>query len=448
MDFYNLSCIAAFVMCAPLAWLTRPKSADTASAPPDFKRFQSTYLWAWCLAVGADWLQGPYVYALYSAYGFTHQEIGQLFVAGFAASFLFGTFVGSFADSFGRKRSALLYCFLYIVSCLTKHVNQYWFLMFGRLTGGIATSLLFSVFESWLVCEHTSRSYPQSLLGFTFTFMWALNYIVAVAAGVTAEFFVDAMPLKKLGESLVYVGGSTTAFDLSMFILVLTSAFLLYFWEENYGARDESSAIVSSFKNLGRGASIVFSEARVAMCAIVLALFESSMYIFVFNWTPVLSQGNASPPFGLIFSTFMICAMSGAALFQLLGLRADVALMLVLCLASIALAVPTIAGIDEAHSKINFAALCLFELSVGMYFPAISAIKSKVVREPYRVTLYSFFRMPMNAIVVVVLLVSPPLVPTFQLISCMMMTAMVVQAFFVQQRLLDADGEIVPLHMK
>ena len=47
---------------------------------------------------GADWLQGPYVYALYASYGFDKSAIGQLFIAGFLSSGVFGTFVGSLAD--------------------------------------------------------------------------------------------------------------------------------------------------------------------------------------------------------------------------------------------------------------------------------------------------------------------------------------------------------------
>ena len=46
----------------------------------------------------ADWLQGPYVYALYDSYHMSKSEIEQLFVAGFGASMVFGTVVGSFAD--------------------------------------------------------------------------------------------------------------------------------------------------------------------------------------------------------------------------------------------------------------------------------------------------------------------------------------------------------------
>ena len=51
-----------------------------------------------CVFTAADWLQGPYVYALYSDYGMSTHDIELLFVVGFGSSMLFGTVVGSFAD--------------------------------------------------------------------------------------------------------------------------------------------------------------------------------------------------------------------------------------------------------------------------------------------------------------------------------------------------------------
>lgn len=50
------------------------------------------------MAIAGDWLQGPYVYYLYTTYGYGKGEIGQLFIAGFGSSMLFGTIVGSLAD--------------------------------------------------------------------------------------------------------------------------------------------------------------------------------------------------------------------------------------------------------------------------------------------------------------------------------------------------------------
>lgn len=115
-----------------------------------------------------DWLQGPYVYALYQHYGFDRGAIGRLFIAGFGSSMVFGTFVGAAADRTGRKKAALTYVLAYSLGCFTKHSASFSVLLVGRLLCGVATSLLYSAFESWLVAEHFRRGYDSDLLGGTF----------------------------------------------------------------------------------------------------------------------------------------------------------------------------------------------------------------------------------------------------------------------------------------
>lgn len=44
---------------------------------------------------------------------------------------------------------------MYTSGCVTKHFNDFNVLLAGRLFSGIATSLLNSAFESWLVAEHS-----------------------------------------------------------------------------------------------------------------------------------------------------------------------------------------------------------------------------------------------------------------------------------------------------
>lgn len=46
------------------------KLGITTSRNADFWKFQTTYLWVYCLIMFADWLQGPYLYRLYEHYGF------------------------------------------------------------------------------------------------------------------------------------------------------------------------------------------------------------------------------------------------------------------------------------------------------------------------------------------------------------------------------------------
>jgi predicted MFS family arabinose efflux permease len=78
------------------------------------------YLLVYLLATMSDWLQGPYVYALYAEYGFKQEEIAQLFVAGFGSSMIFGSFVGGMADWGGRRAFVVLFAVVYAASCMTK----------------------------------------------------------------------------------------------------------------------------------------------------------------------------------------------------------------------------------------------------------------------------------------------------------------------------------------
>lgn len=64
----------------------------------------------------------------------------------------------------GRKKAALTYVVTYTIGCATKHWNIFVVLLVGRLFCGVATSLLYSAFESWLVAEHFKvRSWPAAL---------------------------------------------------------------------------------------------------------------------------------------------------------------------------------------------------------------------------------------------------------------------------------------------
>ena len=90
----------------------RPEPAATprgaASRSAAAARFELTFLTAYLLLTAGDWLQGPYVYALYHAYGFSKRDIATLFVAGYASSLVFGFCVGHLADRYGRKRFGAL----------------------------------------------------------------------------------------------------------------------------------------------------------------------------------------------------------------------------------------------------------------------------------------------------------------------------------------------------
>jgi MFS transporter, MFS domain-containing protein family, molybdate-anion transporter len=172
-----------------------------------------------------DWLQGPYVYALYQHYGFQKGDIGRLFIAGFGASMILGTVVGSLADKHGRRAASLLYVVTYAASCATKHSPNYWVLMLGRVFGGVATSLLFSAFESWVIAEHFKRGYDGEWLYDLFSKAVFLgNGLMAILSGLVANYLVEGLKL-----------GPVAPFDAAIAVLSVGGAIILATWPENHG---------------------------------------------------------------------------------------------------------------------------------------------------------------------------------------------------------------------
>lgn len=93
-----LACTVACICVVVYLKQTEKSSSNAQTLSPEFKNFQFNYFLVFLLANGADWLQGPYVYALYESYGHNKLAISTLFVAGFLSSMIFGTFAGSLAD--------------------------------------------------------------------------------------------------------------------------------------------------------------------------------------------------------------------------------------------------------------------------------------------------------------------------------------------------------------
>ncbi|KAL8519551.1 hypothetical protein ACS0TY_010470 [Phlomoides rotata] len=352
-----------------------------------------------------DWLQGPYVYYLYTTYGYGKGEIGQLFIAGFGSSMLFGTIVGSLADKQGRKRASVTYCITYILSCITKHSPHYKVLMLGRILGGIATSLLFSAFESWLVAEHFKRGFEQQWLSLTFSKAIFLgNGLVAILAGLFGNFLVDSLNL-----------GPVSPFDAAAIFLAIGMAIILSSWTENYGDSSENKDLLTQFK----GAAVaIASDEKIALLGAIQSLFEGSMYTFVFLWTPALSPNDEDIPHGFIFATFMLASMLGSSIAARLLARNSVKvesyMQIVFVVSSAALLLPILTSLLVAPSKVKGGGIsfpgslqllgfCIFEACVGIFWPSIMKMRSQYIPEEARSTIMNFFRIPLNIFVCIVL---------------------------------------------
>ncbi|XP_059442514.1 uncharacterized protein LOC132174837 [Corylus avellana] len=393
-------------LSAVVAALELSKSSkDRINTPSAFNAFKNNYLLVYSLMMAGDWLQGPYVYYLYSQYGFGKRDIGHLFIAGFGSSMLFGTIVGSLADKQGRKRASITYCITYILSCITKHSPQYKVLMVGRILGGIATSLLFSAFESWLVAEHNKRGFEQQWLSITFSKAIFLgNGLVAIVSGLFGNLLVDTLGL-----------GPVSPFDAAACFLAIGMAIIMSSWSENYGDPSENKDLLTQFK----GAAVaIASDEKIALLGAIQSLFEGSMYTFVFLWTPALSPNGEDIPHGFIFATFMLSSMLGSSIASRLmaqsSPKVESYMQIVFVISSASLLLPIITSFLIAPSKVKGGSIsfsgcilvvgfCAFEACVGIFWPSIMKMRSQYIPEEARSTIMNFFRIPLNIFVCIVL---------------------------------------------
>ncbi|KAL0016062.1 hypothetical protein SO802_003131 [Lithocarpus litseifolius] len=380
-------------------------SKDRINTSSAFNAFKNNYLIVYSLMMAGDWLQGPYVYYLYSTYGFGKGDIGHLFIAGFGSSMLFGTVVGSLADKQGRRRASVTYCITYILSCLTKHSSQYKVLMLGRILGGIATSLLNSSFESWLVAEHNKRGFEQQWLSVTFSkAIFFGNGLVAILSGLFGNLLVDTLGL-----------GPVAPFDAASCFLAIGMAIILSSWSENYGDPSENKDLLTQF----RGAAVaIASDEKIALLGAIQSLFEGSMYTFVFLWTPALSPNDEEIPHGFIFATFMLGSMLGSSFASRLmarsSIRVESYMQIVFAVSSVSLLLPIITSFLVPPSNVKSESMsfagcilvvgfCTFEACVGIFWPSLMKMRSLYIPEESRSTIMNFFRIPLNIFVCVVL---------------------------------------------
>lgn len=182
-------------------------------------------------------------------------------------------------------------------------------------------------------------------------------------------------------------------------------------------------------KSMWEVAKLVQSDINIFAAGTIQYCFESAMYTFVFLWSPVLetSAGEGiALPFGVMFSSFMVCIMIGSILFKMLirkNISHETIASYVFLVAAGSFVVPAV----TKNEFLVYAAFNLFELCCGIYFPALGSIRSRVIPEETRSTVMNLFRVPLNLIVVVVLLrvdsVPRPLI--FGLCSILMLVSYV-----------------------
>ena len=156
-----------------------------------FRRLRRRYNVVYTLGTFGDWIQGAYLYALYSEHGYDMASIGYIFVLGYFASASVGTYVSSLGDRYGYRRFVILYGTAYGIACLLMRSSNLVILLASRVASGVAYSLLFSSFESWAITEADRLRLDRRYLVGLFSPATFFNACSAVAAGVVGNLVVD-----------------------------------------------------------------------------------------------------------------------------------------------------------------------------------------------------------------------------------------------------------------
>ncbi len=122
-----------------------------------------------------------------------------MYVTAYIAAAASALVTGFLADRYGRRLACLVFCVVHTVSCFTVLSDSRIVLFAGRALSGVALTLLWTVFESWMVTEYNVRRLDQSSISLSrmFGLMTTSNCMAAILGGV-------------LGHCIVLLLGSRT----------------------------------------------------------------------------------------------------------------------------------------------------------------------------------------------------------------------------------------------
>lgn len=385
--------IGLAVICAVLQFWAYVSRGDAAAIGnnPQFLKFQRGYFAVYLVAMFADWLQGPYLYKLYSYYGFQEDQIAVLYVFGFASTVIFGSWTPIAADQFGRKKLCIVFTVTYSLACMLKLSRSYGILIISRVLGGVATSVLFSAFEAWYVYEHLeTHDFPKEWIPITFAKASMWNGVLAVLAGITTNILSEWFGL-----------GPVAPYMMAVPFLIFVGIIISTHWNENYSINK-----VKFRKVCYEGLKKIASNEKIFLLGAIEALFESVIYTIIFLWTPILEP--AAPSLGIVFSSFMVCILIGQAVFHILSARKVPATGMLTFATALAL-VSNIVCVFTVHPEsqdmnTSFVAFLIFQFCVGIYFPAMGYLRLRVIPDAYRYPITNWFRVPLNLITCIVLM--------------------------------------------
>lgn len=443
----------------PTAQSFTPGHSEAKGGWNKFTRFRLQYLTVHTAIMLADGLQGTHLYVLYEGYGYS---VSSLYSLGFVSGALTSPFIGPVVDKIGRKRAAMIYCFLEIIINYFEQFPIFAGLLLSRILGGITTNLLFSVFESWLVTEHRQRGFEEEKLEIILRDSTIVSNSAAIISGYLAH---------NLAENFGPVGPFEGAVVLTALALTLVGLM----WTENYGKKSTTDQLVTFRGNMVGAYRTIAGSTNISRIGIIQGLTEGSLQTFVFLWAPALrayatsapegSLGlgkDGEPAYGLIFGSFMAFGVVGGFLEPTVRKAVNSVLtwgshgehakstednhgevnpisvhfLCAMCylISSILLLTPCVLSVENQYAfSLSFAAFLMYELMIGLYMPCEGVVRSIYMPNESICSLMTMLRVIVN-ITVALGVISTNFIPftyAFGVLSIMMVTSACLQLSLV-----------------
>lgn len=172
----------------------------------DLRKFRRGFLSIYLLVMSSEWLSGPYLYALLrDDRGLPEPVVVGLYATAYTSAAVSALGVGFLADRYGRRKACLAQCLIHSCACLTVVFGGDYLpvLFLGRVLAGTALTLLWTVFESWMVTEWNARGLDRGGgegghggLSEMFGVMTTTNCMAAIVGGLFGHCMVSVMGSK------------------------------------------------------------------------------------------------------------------------------------------------------------------------------------------------------------------------------------------------------------
>lgn len=182
--------------------LPGPEAIEPSTLPSkhaEATQFCRIFISIYLLVMSSEWLSGPYLYPLLrDDRGLPELIVCALYATAYTSAAISALVVGFLADRYGRRRACLAQCVIHSAACLTVILGgtSLPILFIGRVLAGTGLTLLWTVFESWMVTEWNSRGLEgqkgAGSMSNMFGVMTTANCMTAIVGGILGHCMVSA----------------------------------------------------------------------------------------------------------------------------------------------------------------------------------------------------------------------------------------------------------------